>query len=435
MISNPFSYGNPIRDPNRFYGRRWEAQQIVARLLSSAFESTSVVGERRMGKTSLLNYLSNPEVAPALGLTPDKYVLVYIDFQGLADITPTRFWQRVLRKMARSLEDAELIEAVGQVRAQEEIDLFDLEDLFDLVADKGLKVVLLFDEFEYITQSPNFRVDFFAGLRALAIHRPIALITSTRQGLVELCHSDEIKSSPFFNIFGSVVLKPMSAEEVDQLLDGSLADTPFPLAAEERDYLHNLAGRQPMFVQVAGYFFYEARQRGYQGEGLLQFVEENFGQQADPHFTYQWARSTESEKITLLALLALSRARKEKEPAPNVEQLAKLHPRAKHDLRDLATRGLAVEDEGRYALCSPVFADWIAEEIMAPVGEEEEEQTAEKWLQDCGSIDKGLGDRVKSVLPKFNKKYWPIMGTFVRELSVAFLAQEAVELAGLLLMR
>jgi AAA+ ATPase superfamily predicted ATPase len=147
MVSNPFSYGNPIREPDRFYGRRWEVHQIVGRLLSSAFESTSVVGERRLGKTSLLNYLSHPQVAPTLGLTPDKYVMVYIDFQGLADITPTRFWQRVLGKISRSLEDDELRTAVHQVRSLEEIELFDLEDLFDLVSHKGLKTVLLFDEF------------------------------------------------------------------------------------------------------------------------------------------------------------------------------------------------------------------------------------------------------------------------------------------------
>jgi len=435
MISNPFTYGNAIRDPARFYGRRWEVQQIVGRLLSSAFESTSVVGERRMGKTSLLNYISHPQVAPTLRLTPDKYLMVYIDFQGLADITPTRFWQRVLGKMARRLDDAELKESVAQVRVQEEIDLFDLEDLFDIVRDKELKVVLLFDEFEYITQNANFDVDFFAGLRALATHYPVAIVTSTCEELVELCHSDDIKGSPFFNIFGNVVLKPMSGQEVDQLLDGSLQAAPFPLATEERDYLHRLAGRQPMFVQMAGYYLYEAHQRGYEGEALCQFVEENFAQQTDPHLAYQWTHSTESEKITLLALLALGRAKKDKEPAPDVEQVAKLHPRAKHNLRDLTTRGLTVQDEGRYALCSPVFADWITHEIMAAAGEEEDEQTAEEWLQGEREIDKGLGDKVKSVLPRFDKKYWPVLGSFVTELSVAFLAQEAVQLLGLLVSR
>ena len=435
MISNPFSYGNPIRDPDRFYGRRWEVQQIVGRLLSSAFESTSIVGERRLGKTSLLNYLSHPRVAPTLGLTLDKYVLVYIDFQGLADITPTRFWKRVLGKMSRSLEDDELREAVHQVRSLEEIELFDLEDLFDLVADKGLKTVLLFDEFEYITQSPNFGMDFFSGLRALAIHYPVAIVTSTREELVELCHSNEIKGSPFFNIFGSVVLKPLNAEEVDDLIDGSLAHAPFPIAAEERDYLHQLAGRQPMFVQMAGYFLFEAHQRGYEGRSLRQFMEENFAQQADPHFTYQWNRSTESEKITLLALLALTRAMKADDPPPDLAQVAQLHPRAKHNLRSLTIRGLVIEDGGRYSLCSPVMAEWIAHEITAGAGEEEEEQTAKEWLQREKEMDKGVGDRVKSVLPSFNKKYWPIMGAFVKELSMKLVVDEVVHWTTLLLLR
>ena len=66
---NPFSFGNPIKDPERFYGRQAEIRQIVNRLLSSAHESTSIVGERRIGKTSLLCNLANPGVAASLTWT------------------------------------------------------------------------------------------------------------------------------------------------------------------------------------------------------------------------------------------------------------------------------------------------------------------------------------------------------------------------------
>ena len=51
MTTNPFTFGKPINDPARFYGRKQEIRQIVNRLLSSAHESTSIVGERRIGKT------------------------------------------------------------------------------------------------------------------------------------------------------------------------------------------------------------------------------------------------------------------------------------------------------------------------------------------------------------------------------------------------
>ena len=53
-------------------------------------------GERRIGKTSLLYHLADAKVADSLGLTPDKFCLVYVDFQGLTDITPHRFWQRAI---------------------------------------------------------------------------------------------------------------------------------------------------------------------------------------------------------------------------------------------------------------------------------------------------------------------------------------------------
>ena len=58
---NPFTYGNPISDPERFVGRRREVEQIFMRLRNPEFESSSIVGERRSGKTSLLNYVSHPD--------------------------------------------------------------------------------------------------------------------------------------------------------------------------------------------------------------------------------------------------------------------------------------------------------------------------------------------------------------------------------------
>ena len=45
---NPFTFGNPIKDPARFYGREAEIRQITNRLLSSAHESTSIIGEPRI---------------------------------------------------------------------------------------------------------------------------------------------------------------------------------------------------------------------------------------------------------------------------------------------------------------------------------------------------------------------------------------------------
>ena len=56
--------------------------------------------------------------------------MVYVDFQGRVNITPVRFWSRILREVARKLADEELATMAKELGRREEIDQFDLEDLF-----------------------------------------------------------------------------------------------------------------------------------------------------------------------------------------------------------------------------------------------------------------------------------------------------------------
>ena len=423
MTANPFSFGNPIKDPARFIGRQAEIRQISGRLLSSAHESTSLVGERRIGKTSLLYYLAHPDVAAGLGLSADRYCMVYIDFQGLTDITPVRFWQRVLSKAARASCDADLAARFKEAAEQGQLDLFDLEDLFTEVADRGLNLVLLLDEFEYVTQNPNFGSDFFGGLRALAIHNNLSLIPATRRELVDLCHSDEIKGSPFFNIFANVVLRPLAREDALKLVEGNLTEAAIDVPPEERDFVQKLGGGHPFFLQIAGYYLVEGRAQGLAGEALAGYLEAQFSEQADPHFTYCWSHSSEGEKITLLTVLALGQARPSKQNIPNLENLTRLHSRAKIDTVTLLKRGLLEEAEGVFALFSPCFGRWIGREVTAGPSEEEPAADVEAWLAE-GGLERQRA--VKGGLPKFKKKYWPIMGEVLKEISFELIAGVAL---------
>jgi hypothetical protein len=422
---NPFTFGNPIKEPERFIGRKAEIRQIVNRLLSSAHESTSIIGERRIGKTSLLSYLAHPQVAASLGLTPDKFCLVYVDFQGLTDITPQRFWQRVLKKMSRSICEEGLKPPIEKLSEQRDFDLFDLEDLFETSMSKGLTIVLLMDEFEYVTENPNFRSDFFGGLRALAIHSGVALIPATRRELVDLCHSEEIKGSPFFNIFANVVLRPFNRSEVDELLDGYTRGNEYALTPQEKDFLWELGGGYPIFVQIAGHYLLEGRAQGLSGEALTGFATTSFDQQADAHFTYLWSHCSESEKITLLILLTLGRQKPGKKTIPNLENLTRLRARAPQDLVALGKRGMVNESEGVFHLFSRALERWIRQEIVAAPGEEETQTSAEEWLKSGKREDL---KETRGVLPKFKRKYWPMMADLAKELSFEFAAAGTMEL-------
>jgi len=428
MSANPFTFGNPIRDPERFIGREEEIRQITNRLLSSARESTSIVGERRIGKTSLLKYLTNPDVAAKFGLNPEVFCLVYIDFQGLNDITPLRFWQRVLQLMARTMCDGDRKETLQNLSRQEFIDLFDLEDLFDSIGSDGTHVILLMDEFEYVTQNPNFDSDFFGALRSLAIHYNLSLVPATRRELVELCHSDEIKGSPFFNIFATVILKPFTKEETDELIGKYSQSAGIQFNSEEVEFIHQMGGGYPFFMQMIGHYLVAGKEAGLKGNPLLIYAADEFHQQADPHFSYIWSHANESEKITLVTVLALEQENKDLDKDienVSVDRVTAVYPRAPRDIVNLERRGALIAKEGGIALFSKGYAKWIGLELTAAPEEQEDDSTVEQWIE-ANPQENFSGTR--QALSKTKKKYWPIIGKVMKEFSVEIIGKIAVEM-------
>jgi len=402
---NPFTFGNPITGLERFYGRKQEIRQILNRLLSSAHESTSIVGERRIGKTSLLNYLSNPDLAAGLGLGRDKFCLIYVDFQGLTDITPLRFWQRILGKMARSICDPDLIPAIKKLAGQDEIDLFDLEDVFDTIHAKGMIVVLFMDEFEYVTQNPNFKGDFFGSLRALAIHHGVALVPATRRQLVDLCYSNELKGSPFFNIFANLILRPFSRQEMDELLSGYSQLGLIAIGSEERDFIWSMAGGYPFFAQMAGYYLVEGKMQGLTGKALEESVTNNFNQQSSGHYSHLWSNCSDGEKSMLIAVLTLGLNKDPKISPASLENLGRVRSRATLDVPALTRRGLLEEQGKLFSIFSHSFEAWIRQELLAASGEEETPGSAVETLKSLPEPLKPL----HAILPHFKKKYWPAL--------------------------
>ena len=160
------------------------------------------------------------------------------------------------------------------------------------------------------------------------------------------------------------------------------------------------------------------------------FTVTSFDQQADAHYTYLWSHCTESEKITLLILLTLGLQKPSKKTIPNLENLTRLRARASQDLVALGKRGMILERDAIYSLFSPSLESWIRQEVIAAPGEEESQTSAEEWLK---SGKREEMKEVKGVLPKFKKKYWPILGDIAKELSLEFAAASAFELIKVLL--
>jgi len=371
MPVNPFTYGNPISDPARFFGREREIEQVYSRLCNAEFESSSLVGERRVGKTSLLNYLAHPDVRRKHGLDPAKYIFVYVDLQMVDKATtPARLWQHLLRQMTRHCQDAQVKQIVEELRQEETMDNFALADVFDRVDEIDQYVVLLLDEFENVTENSNFGPDFFYGLRSLAIHHHLSLITSSRRELIELCHSEAIRSSPFFNIFANINVGPLGEAEARQLITQSLQGTGTNFSEDETAAIFSIAGCHPYFVQAACYFMFEAYSKSLALDERVKYLLQGFREQATPHLEDYWHNSDDHEKLVMTVLALLERQSKSGQRAFGADQLQDYYARSDQTLSHLEKRSLVVPQPDGYALFSSALGEWVRGEITGnEVGE------------------------------------------------------------------
>lgn len=427
MQGNPFTYGNPISDPRRFVGRAREVEQIVGRLRNEEFESSSLVGDRRIGKTSLLNYLTDPGVRAAHGLGPGDYIFVYVDLEMVDEtMGHEQLWRRLLVLMRRQCKDRELTELLAALEGAERLDTFALDELFQQVDDRGQHVIFLLDEFEHVTANANFGPDFYYGLRSLILHHQVALVTSSRLELIELCHSDTIKSSPFFNIFANINLRLFSQADFRRMVSQSLNGTTVEFSDREMGQVFDLAGLHPYFLQAACWALYESHRKGLDEAARSNFLLEQFRLEATPHLVDYWDNSDDYEKIVLTAAALLEHTMR-----PGREfSLGDLHglfARSEPTVQRLEKRGLLMSDGGRYRLFSSMLGPWILSQITAELSEE---QSYHEWLaENRGSVERIAGKQgglLKEILPKIRTNYRQLIITWASD------PQTLVAVAGLL---
>jgi hypothetical protein len=427
LQDNPFTYGNPISDPQRFFGRTREIEQIFGRLRNPEFESSSVVGDRRIGKTSMLNYLADPGVRAAHGLGAGNYTFVYADLQMVDDaMGPEQLWRRLLASLQAQCRDDVIVTALKEVLARRQLDTFDLDGFFQKVDDRGHHVAFLLDEFARVTTNANFRPDFYFGFRSLAIHHNVALVTSSRLELVELCHSEDVRSSPFFNIFANINLRMFSFADFRTLVSESLSSTGVRFTDQEITEILDLAGLHPYFLQVACWLLFEAHSQGLDPASRQAFLVARFQDEANPHFIDYWGKSGDPEKIVLTAAALLER-QAGRSAGVTAGDLRRVFSRAEPNIVRLDKRSLLMRTDADWRLFSCVLGPWILDQIMAELGEQ---QSFPQWLaQNKEARERVRGRRGKSlkeVLPKIGPQYRQLILTWASD------PQSVVAMAGLL---
>jgi hypothetical protein len=423
--ANPFTYGNPISEPARFFGRKREIEQIYSRLLNSEFESSSLVGDRRVGKTSLLNCVAHPELRQRYRLDDDRYLFVYTDLQIVDEnTTPARLWQHLLQRMARQCRRDEIKRMLAEdLKSADAIDNFALSDLFDVIDDANQNVVFLLDEFDNITSNKNFGPDFFYGLRSLATHHNLSLITSSQRELIELCHSEAIRSSPFFNIFANINLRHFNEAEARELVATVLAPSDVRFSDAEIAAIFRIAGYHPYFVQAASYFLFDAYGRGLSPEERRAFLEREFREEATPYLADAWWNSDDHEQVAPTVLALLERQGHTPGHDFKTSALQDLYTRSDQVLNRIERRGLVAASGDSYRLFSSSFGEWIVGELTNTL---EDQQDYADWLRShTGTIEQlsaGARSQVSSILPRIGSKYRDLIINWISDPSTVIAA-------------
>lgn len=296
---NPFYHRGAIRQAADFHGRQSEISQILG-LLGNG-QSVSLIGPRRIGKSSLLIHLCRPDVRLEMGLDPGLRLFVLLDCQEVGGSPPEEVYESLLNGLenaarAGGITLEPLVGDPGTYRA--------LDRLLHQINQQGVSVVFLLDEFELLAANEHLTPYFFARLRGLTTKYGLAYLTASQRPLFAITAEEEILSSPFFNIFVTLPLGLYPPEEANALFDARLDSTSVAFSPALREHLCFLVGPHPFFLHVAGYHAYQSLAQGASLDNPADFsqVDDPIEVEAYSHLGYLWQNLSPEEQYTLAIL-------------------------------------------------------------------------------------------------------------------------------------
>ena len=348
-IQNPFFNRHRITDPAFFFGRTRQIEALYSAIVTH--QCRSLVGERKLGKSSLLTYIGHPETLRQYGLDPQRQLIMYFDLEALASAGVDDFWIEVLDALSARLPKGDLAAAVRHAAETGEVRFMAVRRLLRRVRDAGFDVALCLDEFEALARNPRFEPDFYGELRSLAGELGLVYLTASKRSLYELTyeHSDTL-SSPFFNIFSELPLGLMRDATARNFLTELTSRYGPTFCEDEIAFTLNLAGTHPFFLQIAGFYLWEMPSPGEpRTPEVYQKVRKRFLAEAEDHYRYLWAQLSSTQQM---ALVHLDQAT---EPV----------------IRVLRVKGLVQDRDGKPIPFSPAFAEFLerqrAEQTTGPI--------------------------------------------------------------------
>jgi hypothetical protein len=369
MAKNPFSSRNPCT-VNEFVNRKDIVNRVVNRLLNSG-QSSAIVGEPRMGKTSLMLFISDLQNRNCLfGETGDSLLFQYLDAETLGNsFSQADFWvyalQPISTRLLISRSPANLLTVYQNCRANQ-FGTFVIEQLLAQMKVVGWHLVLLLDEFDYFLHHPILNgAEFFGGLRSLASRYgpALTLIIANRQSLSSLNDQTQQFSrtgSPYFNFLHEDTLGGFSEKDARELLTKGKGK----MTGSEKKLILRLAGGHPFLLQAGAAALWEAYLEDEEGQAKSLYVCNELFKAASGMMDDTW-RNWPVEVRQVFAIVALDNMPSLLgERDFDISALLHTLPDYNLEIRYLDQRGFITADErlpGGWRVSCEVMLWWLAD--------------------------------------------------------------------------
>lgn len=357
-LKNPYTNRTMIPiDSDIFFGREKEMRRIMDLISGDNPQSVSIIGERRIGKSSLAWRLFHK-----IKEQNNTYA-VYLDCDELAEECETK--EHFFKELNwHFLADNSVLKNTGE-------DLFkDYPSFKTFIKNNGQgekQTIIFLDEFEHLPGKEFADDTFFSNLRSMANNptNRLAFVAISKTPLKELTH-DSIQTSTFWNIFIKEIIGLLEHGSIEALRQKGFENDDLTLSKEDNEKIHYYTGDFPFFNQLACDFVW----RSSSPLNWHDLEDELFS-----HYQELWKNRKKSEKKLLKRWMGIDHL---EDP----------------ELINMWKRGLLIQAKKGYAPFSAYFSQLLDSKLKIP-RKKWSLKTVIQYIKDALDIGKAVKDLLK----------------------------------------
>lgn len=263
MSANPFYALTKITDSQYFVGRKAELDFIATKAIAVQPIAVNVVGEKRIGKSSLLYHFFQfyEQQVAKQGANPKNYIAIYLSLKQAQAQSKTGFYRAIAEKFLHRpsvQNDPDLADPLQQPNlAQREFRL-----ALEAWQRKQILPIVCLDEFEEFLEQPDeFNDGFFDNLRSLGEDNLMMFVVASKRSIIDY-RKNQNQLSEFGNIFQALMLTEFDEIEIDDLIrlpQTNDSTKSVALDSHRRKLARKWGGKHPFLLQLAASCLWEAK--------------------------------------------------------------------------------------------------------------------------------------------------------------------------------